>query len=198
MVDEPPPPARSQFGFRCPQCGSTDAGPDETRSRYDFTFMHCRSCGHGGLVDSWQRDADWLGPKAPAAVPDAAEPRFGCARCFGTDTTSAWESARSRHLQSLIDDVHYGIDITACPCGQRFAVVFTERIDWVRGEDPQDWLVVPITDTEQATLVGSDLEIARALTACAANRRFLVRTFPADAARSMWWRDRGFSIGPHD
>lgn len=198
MVDEPPSPAEGPFVFRCPHCGASNVGPDATRSRDEFLHMHCRSCGRGDLVDPRQRDAEWRGPKAPAAGAGPAEPRFGCAQCFGADTASAWKSARTRHLQSLIDDVHYGIDVTACPCGQRFAVVFTERIDWVRGEDPQDWLLVPITENEQAKLVGSDLEIAGALTACAANRRFLVRTFPADAALSMWWRDSGFSIGPHD
>jgi predicted RNA-binding Zn-ribbon protein involved in translation (DUF1610 family) len=45
--------------WRCPECGSTKAGPDESRSRYELTFMTCPSCRNEGLVDSYERDADW-------------------------------------------------------------------------------------------------------------------------------------------
>lgn len=27
---------------------------------YELTFMHCNACGEGGLVDSWERDFDWV------------------------------------------------------------------------------------------------------------------------------------------
>ena len=44
---------------RCPKCGSTDAGADEAKSAYDFTFMQCNGCGHGALVDEWQIKDAW-------------------------------------------------------------------------------------------------------------------------------------------
>ncbi|MFY9342632.1 MAG: hypothetical protein WAT39_09085 [Planctomycetota bacterium] len=128
----------------------------------------------------------------------ADPPPSGCARCRGDDVEVAWEAARSRPVRRLIDESHYGIRVTACDCGQPFAVVFTESIDWVNGDDPQTWLVVPLAPGEAERLTGTDDEIASALTAFAAGRRFLVRTFPSAPARSTWWCDAGFDIGPHD
>jgi len=45
---------------RCPQCGSTEAYCDESRSIVDLSYMTCPSCSNGGLNDSWQVAEDWL------------------------------------------------------------------------------------------------------------------------------------------
>jgi DNA-directed RNA polymerase subunit RPC12/RpoP len=52
------PPRRVTL-VRCPECGSTDAGADESQSAYDFTYMRCNECGHGGFADHWQIRFDW-------------------------------------------------------------------------------------------------------------------------------------------
>lgn len=63
---------------RCPECGSTDAGADESRSAYEFTFMCCNECSHGGLVDEWQIKFDWnvqdemIGDDYPEYLPPLA------------------------------------------------------------------------------------------------------------------------------
>ncbi len=56
MSCEPPKPITL---VRCPECGSTNAGELESQSAYDFTYMLCSECGHGGLVDHWQIKFDW-------------------------------------------------------------------------------------------------------------------------------------------
>jgi hypothetical protein len=52
------PPKRVRI-VRCPECGSTDAGADESQSAYDLTWMQCGDCGNGALVDTWQIQFDW-------------------------------------------------------------------------------------------------------------------------------------------
>jgi hypothetical protein len=176
--------------FRCPQCGSTDAGPDESRSAYDFTYMECKACGHGGLVDSWERDGEWWVPSAKAA---------GCPRCSGEDAVAAWEALHANRVRTFVQESHFSVQITACVCGQHHAVVFTERIDWQGGEDDQTWLAVPVfpADLEALAAAGED-EVSGVLTRLAGDRRFLVRSYPARGSLTAWWRMSGFAIGPHD
>ena len=102
-------------------------------------------------------------------------------------------------VRPLVQESHYGVQITACTCGQRFVMVFTERIDWQGGEDPQDWLVMPIDEAEAARLSAcAEAELPRVLAELGRARRFLVRTFPTHGAIRAWWREGGFAIGPHD
>lgn len=215
------PPARERLRVvRCPQCGSTDAGADESRSRLEFTYMHCPACGHGGLFDSWERDFDWMleielpaGAALPARLPPLttgsgegeapepppAQPAFGCQRCAGADADAAWAAARQQRLQRLVEESHFGITLTQCDCGQRFAVVFTERIDWQDGEDDQTWLLLPVTADEAAALQAcGEADLGAKLTAIGSGRRFLVRSFPTGGGPGCWWRTDGFGIGPHD
>ena len=124
---------------------------------------------------------------------------FGCAQCFGDDPATAWAALQARRLQSLVQESHFGVHLTECRCGQRFAVVFTERIDWSGGEDDQDWLAVPVTTAEAARLAqATEDQVSRAVTEVAQGRRFLVRIFPRDGTLELWWRESGFAIGPHD
>src|SRR5882762_3116205 len=80
---------------------------------------------------------------------------FGCERCWPSSADAAWK-ARSTltHEADLIDESHFHIMILKCPwCSQRFVSVFTETIDWVDGEDPQYWTILPITRDEAAGLI---------------------------------------------
>lgn len=216
-----PAPTRRVTVFRCPRCGATDARPDESRSRVELTFMHCSGCGHGGLVDSWERDCDWrleidvsvdatalpshVAPLAPGAglydpVPaKAAGPGFGCAHCAGDDGPAAWTALHAIRVRAVIAEQHFGVEGTQCACGQPFAVVFLERVDWQHGDDDQTWLALPLTVAEWATLdtCGPD-DVARQLTEMGRGRRFLVRARAASGSLDAWWRADGFAIGPHD
>ena len=79
------------------------------------------------------------------------ETAFGCSRCRGDDAAAAWTASRATRLRSLIEESHFSVQLTACRCGQRFATVFTERVDWSGGEDAQDWLMLPLTRDEATT-----------------------------------------------
>ncbi|MEW5737603.1 MAG: hypothetical protein AB1938_01690 [Myxococcota bacterium] len=214
--------------FRCPRCGSTDAGPDESRSHVDFTWMQCHACGKGGLCDSWERDFDWMveldlpdGADVPPSVallaPGAglydARPAAkqtappapgradlaGCEACTSADAMAAWEAMRARRGKSLVQESHFGVHLTQCACGQRFVVVFTERIDWQGGEDDQTWLSAPVTAEEASRLERAlEADVPRAATEVATGRRFLVRSHPPGSPLSAWWCEDGFAIGPHD
>ena len=45
---------------RCPECGSTEAYCDESKSIVDLSYMTCPACGNAGHNDSWQVAEDWL------------------------------------------------------------------------------------------------------------------------------------------
>ena len=80
---------------------------------------------------------------------------FGCAHCWPASADAAW-AARTRLScdADLIDESHFHVMILACTdCAQRFVSVFTETVDWVDGEDPQAWSVLPITNAEAADLM---------------------------------------------
>ena len=125
--------------------------------------------------------------------------RFGCERCFGADAESAWQASRQQPVRSLVDETHFGVRVLACACGQRFASVFTERIDWNGGNDDQTWLVLPIDAAEfQQLATCSEGDLKRLLTGFGHERRFLLRTYPTAGPLTAMWRDRGFAIGPHD
>ncbi|MFO1030798.1 MAG: hypothetical protein U1F60_06955 [Planctomycetota bacterium] len=125
--------------------------------------------------------------------------QFGCDRCQGADAGIAWESGRRRHVHSLIDESHYGIAITACDCGQHFAKVFTERIDWVGGEDDQTWLLLPVLPAEVLQLQQCPVaELRAVVTRIGEGRRFVMHWYPTGGALGTAWRDGGFWIGPHD
>lgn len=164
---------------RCPVCGSTSARPDEERSRLEFTFMTCEACGHGGLVDSWERDLEWF---VDLELPVGGKPpeRVRCGRCGDEDAEIAWKAAHARRLSSPIHEAHFGVDLTRCACGQRFAVVFTERVAWSGGEDDPTWLAVPVSAEELARIEKAPKDV-EALTR---GRRFLLRT-----RDGVQWRD---------
>ncbi|HOT00938.1 MAG TPA: hypothetical protein PLY66_08010 [Acidobacteriota bacterium] len=75
--------------------------------------------------------------------------------------------------------------------------MFTERIDWADGEDPQDWTVLPITAAGLAALAATGAAIEPALITLAPRWRSLRREFPKGRRPRVHW-DSGISIGPHD
>ena len=162
--------------------------------------MQCDSCGIGGLHDSWERDFDWFveidlpdGADIPAHLPPLAPP-IGCTKCFGLEPSTAWAASQEERLSSPVQESHFGVHLSRCECGQRFATVFTERIDWAHGEDDQTWLVVYVSAGEQVKIEAEPASVAE----IARDRRFLVRAFPSGGELFVRWRDSGFAIGPHD
>lgn len=125
---------------------------------------------------------------------------FGCEHCWPADPKAAWEARRAltRHAE-LVEESHFHIMILACSrCAQNFISVFTETIDWADGEDPQYWALLPLTDTETATLVRQRGSVTEAqLDALGTGRRSLHHDHPKDGGPFTFW-GTGIWVGPHD
>jgi len=129
-----------------------------------------------------------------------SEDSFGCGTCWPSSIDAALQArARLSCEVELIDESHFHVMILACPeCSQRFISVFTEQIDWVEGEDPQSWTLLPITPQEVAFLsqLGSALT-EPSLHALGQGRRSLRRDYPKDAGPRCFW-STGIPVLPHD
>lgn len=118
-------------------------------------------------------------------MPADAEERFGCATCCPAEPESAWEARdRLKRAAELIDDSHFHVMILKCPaCWQEFVSVFAEMIDYVDGEDPQYWSLLPITKAESASLRARVSEAM--LNSLGPDRRCLQRDHPKDAGSDL-------------
>jgi hypothetical protein len=124
---------------------------------------------------------------------------FGCTICLPPDANDA-RSARAglTAVTTLIDEAHYIVSLAACPrCRQRFVSVFTETIDWVNGEDPQRWTIMPISESDAVDLVSYGPRLQNVhLTALPARRSLLVE-HPSEADVTARW-SFGIEIRHHD
>ncbi len=55
----PTPSSRPLVRLRCPRCGSTNVGEDDARNEFHFTFLACRRCDHGELINSLTAASNW-------------------------------------------------------------------------------------------------------------------------------------------
>ena len=125
---------------------------------------------------------------------------FGCEGCWPPSADAAWEARRTlKPVADLIDESHFRVTVLACPlCSQRFVSIFTETIDWVDGDDPQYWTLLPITGAESAGLVQQRVSLSETnLNALGPGRRSLRRDFPKGDARRVYWGS-GIHVGMHD
>ena len=124
---------------------------------------------------------------------------FGCGACFQSPTPeAAWETRRKfTKLAELVVETHFDILLMACPaCGQACVSVFTERIDWAGGEDPQEWQVLPLTAAEVEALRADPTESR--VESFGAGRPMLRRDFPSGEGAKSGWTTGPIRIGPHD
>ena len=123
-------------------------------------------------------------------------PRLGCAKCAGEVASTAWQALDATHVASLVSEVHFDVAVKGCACGQRFVVVFTERVDHRDGRDDQTWLALPVTDEEVTRLRSLDeANVPKVVAELGATRRFLMR---ANHGVEPAWREGAFRILPHD
>ena len=131
---------------------------------------------------------------------DEAEEKFGCEKCWPAQADAAWEASRTLSpTVELIDESHFHATLRSCrACSQRFVSVFTETIDWADGEDPQHWILLPLTAAEAWRLSGlGDAITEQHLNSLPANRRSLHRDFPKGGSPQNSW-GHGITIYPHD
>lgn len=126
----------------------------------------------------------------------------GCPACFGQDAARVWEErARLVAVSRLADESHFSVRRLRCgACGQEFVSVFCEQVDWADGNDPQEWLLIPVTEDEARLLAAAGEDgIERALGTLRSPRRQLARSYPRDEARpAVEWRYGPVRLPPHD
>lgn len=129
-----------------------------------------------------------------------SERDFGCQRCWPADPEVAWEARGAlAHAVELIDESHWHVVILECPvCSQRFVSIFAETIDWVDGDDPQYWSLLPVTRAEVDDLArrGDALTEAQ-LGWLGRGRRCLRVEHPKGETRRVFWVT-GVWVDPHD
>lgn len=130
---------------------------------------------------------------------DGVGPSFGCARCWPASADAAWTArATVEWGPRLIDESHLIVTLLRCrACGQVFLSLFTERIDWIAGHDPQSWTVLPLTPAEAAGLATGGRPTEAALDALGPGRRSLRRDHPSGGPIRVFW-GTGVQVGPHD
>lgn len=194
---------------RCPRCGSGDAGRDAFLSDLSFDVFRCEACGHGETFEAGE--GSWLvqvsGPPAPPSpprveappavvfVPPELPPRpnvevssFGCERCSG-GATRAWRASGETVVRVLSEDVHEGVRVMACRCGQAFLERFHERVRFDGEGDDVTVTRTPLQLEERVWLfdVPRDL-IDRAVGELIRGRRALVSEKPM-TGDDAWWRE---------
>jgi hypothetical protein len=125
-----------------------------------------------------------------------AEDGFGCASCFRGEAKNISRGTLSE-VAALVEESHFSVRVLACrSCGQRFVSIFCETIDWVDGDDPQYWSLLPVHAEEAQTLLSQGLNLELIL-AWGNNRRHLQVDHPKGVAKRASWR-RHLDIAPHD
>lgn len=126
---------------------------------------------------------------------------WGCSQCWPEIADAAGEAIEHMAInKALIQESHYSIKLRACKtCQQAFVSVFTERIDWQDGEDPQRWLFMPLTPDEITRLSAqnSTSALERSVQLLAPDRKSLCLDSPKGQPEKVFWT-RGIRIDMHD
>ena len=128
------------------------------------------------------------------------EGQFGCQRCWPGAAEAAWQAYAALAVEAvLIDESHFRVAIRLCRlCSQRFVSIFTETIDWVDGDDPQYWSLLPVTAAEAEALLSRHGAVDEAaLDSLGVGRRCLRHDHPKGRAALSYWA-AGVAIRPHD
>ena len=126
----------------------------------------------------------------------------GCRHCFGPDAETVWSHHHDLTRPTILTrESHFTVVRRACAaCGQPFVIAYGERISWRGGNDELDALLVPVTDTESATLAAADEDtIEDALRRLTPERRYLLRFGEGDPRGAhLAFREGAIWVPPHD
>lgn len=115
---------------------------------------------------------------------------FGCEICWPSSAEAAWKARQSlARMAELVHSSHYHVMILICEnCRQQYLSVFTESIDWIDGDDPQYWTLMPITASEADTLRKEPvLAVEARIQQLFPERRSLKHDYPKDEPRRSYW-----------
>lgn len=115
---------------------------------------------------------------------------FGCPLCWPADAGAAWEArAGLGSVAGLVDESHLIVTILACKeCLQPFLSAFEEEVDWVDGDDPQYWTLLPLTHEEATQLLPpAPTPTSAQLNALGPGRRSLRRDYPKGDVQRVYW-----------
>jgi len=120
--------------------------------------------------------------------------RFGCEQCWPDSAVAAWTAIQKTDRgDDLIEESHCHAMFRACrACSQTFVSVFTEKIDWAEGDDPQHWAVLPVTADEISFAVNP-----KSVHGFQPDRRSLQVDTPKGGGIDIFW-STGLFIGDHD
>lgn len=121
--------------------------------------------------------------------------------CMASDPLAARAAiGKAKTTDSLIDESHFIVSLLQCAsCGQRFLDVFTEKIDWIDGDDSQAWMYVPISAQEAALLRSAGAKMNETfLLETKLHRRFLSVVYPSGGEKRTVWGTGPLVILPHD
>ena len=131
---------------------------------------------------------------------ETPEEQFGCGRCWSGAAEAAWGTYAALATEIvLIAESHFRVAIRFCRhCSQRFVSIFSETIDWVDGDDPQYWSLLPVTAAEIEALTSRHEAIDEAaLESLGIGRRCLRHDHPKGRAARSYWA-AGVALWPHD
>ena len=115
---------------------------------------------------------------------------FGCEHCWPATADAAWQARVKLDTEhEVVDESHYHVTIRTCrSCSQRFVSIFTETIDWVDGDDPQYWTLLPVTAAEVAHLIQQGDSVTEAgLHALGLGKRVLRHDHPKGGPERSYW-----------
>jgi hypothetical protein len=128
-------------------------------------------------------------------------PESGCRRCIATGAAEAWDRTRDLVIGTdIVAESHFRISVRGCPyCAQNYVWVFCETIDWADGDDPQEWLLVPVTAVEAQRFIVAGEPGAAEVLGNLVPRHYLRRRFGRqDDVPTAQWVTGAVILPPHD
>jgi hypothetical protein len=132
---------------------------------------------------------------------DRLKKNFGCRLYWSSSADAKWEGmCWLKREKPLVDESHFIVVILTCSaCEQPFISIFTEEIDWVNGDDPQYWTLIPFTRQEAMDLTHRDSTLfdKAKLNSLAPGRRSLRLDYFKEADKPKLYWATGIVICAH-
>ncbi|WP_131803600.1 MULTISPECIES: hypothetical protein [Pseudofrankia] len=101
---------------------------------------------------------------------------------------------------SIADESHFFGSVRRCrSCGQNYASIFCETVDWVDSDDPQYQLLIPVTATEVRSLAeAGEYDVEAALEDLSPERYLFSGRGKGEIEWSKHWARGQVTVPRHD